>query len=106
MSLPNWLSLFLKKYNVSVDMHLFPLQSKCILSGSHVPSLAAPFPVGDIALSFPFETMCWGDAMRACNSTFYFTIGYPENELTTAKENPKYCKQTYKTKIENSEKKK
>ncbi|GFW62444.1 hypothetical protein TNCV_291181 [Trichonephila clavipes] len=32
------------------------------------------------------------------------SVGHPENELTTAKENPK-CKQTYKTKIENSEKK-
>ncbi|GFU50407.1 zinc finger MYM-type protein 1 [Trichonephila clavipes] len=96
-----------EKYNGSVDMRLLPLRSKRILCGSDVPSLAASFPVGAIALSFPFETICWGmDAMGACNSAFYFTIGHPENELTTAKENPKCCKQTYKTKIENSEKKK
>ncbi|GFW90600.1 integrase catalytic domain-containing protein [Trichonephila clavipes] len=48
------------KYNGSVDMRLPPLWSQHILPGSHVPSLAAPFPVGDIALSFPFETICWG----------------------------------------------
>ncbi|GFU91528.1 general transcription factor II-I repeat domain-containing protein 2A [Trichonephila clavipes] len=95
-----------KKYNGSVDMRLLPLWSKRILPGSHVPSLAAPFPIGDIALSFPFETICWGDGTEACNSAFYFTIGHPENELTIAKENPKCCKQTYKTKIEKSEKKK
>ncbi|GFU64058.1 hypothetical protein TNCV_4593101 [Trichonephila clavipes] len=87
-------------------MRRLPLRSQRILPGSHVPSLAAPFPVGDIALSFPFETISWGDATGACNSAFYFRIGHPENELTTAKENPKCCKQTYKTKIENSEKKK
>ncbi|GFU80672.1 hypothetical protein TNCV_1549391 [Trichonephila clavipes] len=46
------------KYNGSVDMRLFPLRSKRILCGSHVPSLAAPFPVGDIALSFLLETIC------------------------------------------------
>ncbi|GFX69857.1 hypothetical protein TNCV_4392121 [Trichonephila clavipes] len=83
-------------------MRLLPLRSQRILPGSHVPSLAAPFPVGDIA----FPNYLLGDATGACNSAFYFTIGHPENELTTAKENPKCCKQTYKTKIENSEKKK
>ncbi|GFX95207.1 hypothetical protein TNCV_847981 [Trichonephila clavipes] len=89
-------------------MRLLPLRSQRILRGSHVPSLAAPFPVGDIALSFPFETICcWMlRGLAITRSAFYFTIGYPENDLTTAKENPKCCKQTYKTKIENSEKKK
>ncbi|GFV22220.1 hypothetical protein TNCV_4909861, partial [Trichonephila clavipes] len=48
------------KYNGSVDMRLLPLRCQRILRASHVPSLAAPFPVGDIALSFPFETICWG----------------------------------------------
>ncbi|GFU54609.1 hypothetical protein TNCV_2160821 [Trichonephila clavipes] len=80
-------------------MRLLPLRSQRILCGSDVPSIAAPFPRrGHCPL--------WGDATGACNSAFYFTIGHPENELTTAKENPKCCKQTYKTKIENSEKKK
>ncbi|GFV23025.1 hypothetical protein TNCV_4069781 [Trichonephila clavipes] len=87
-------------YNGSVDMRLLPLRSQRILYGSHVPSLAAPFPVGDIALSFPLETICWRDATEACNIAFYFTIGHPENELTTAKENHKCGKQTYKTKNE------
>ncbi|GFW18788.1 hypothetical protein TNCV_5132411 [Trichonephila clavipes] len=86
-------------------MRRLPLAVSTYSPGSHVPSLAAPFPVGDIALSFPFETISWG-----CNGglqcAFYFRIGHPENELNTAKENPKCCKQTYKTKIENSEKKK
>ncbi|GFX43647.1 hypothetical protein TNCV_510961 [Trichonephila clavipes] len=68
-------------------------------SSSDVPSFVAPFPRrGHCPL--------WGDAKGACNSAFNFTIGHPENELTTAKENPKCCEQTYKTKIENSEKKK
>ncbi|GFX81036.1 hypothetical protein TNCV_1910291 [Trichonephila clavipes] len=39
-------------------------------------------PVGDIAPSL-------GDAKGACNSAFNFTVGHPENELTTAKRKSK-----------------
>ncbi|GFU13386.1 hypothetical protein TNCV_698161, partial [Trichonephila clavipes] len=77
------------------DARLPLLRFQRILSSSDVPSL----------LSRRGHCSLLGDAKGACNSAFNFTVGHPENELTTAKENPK-CKQTYKTKLKTVKKEK
>ncbi|GFT81035.1 importin-11 [Trichonephila clavipes] len=55
------------KYNGSVDMRLLPLRSPRILSGSDVPSIAAPFPPSDEGGE------SWKFSLRPCTEVFFLT---------------------------------
>ncbi|GFU02027.1 aminopeptidase N [Trichonephila clavipes] len=53
-------------------MRLLPLRSQRILPGSHVPCLAASFPVGDIALSYLNWSLTSDSGIRRQDGSYVF----------------------------------
>ncbi|GFX03228.1 hypothetical protein TNCV_1701121 [Trichonephila clavipes] len=78
----------------STVVRLPVLRSQSPLLCSNISSLAAS-SVRVIAFCFPSKPpgrRMLGGRLAVARSAAYFTIGHPESELTTAKENPKCSK--------------